>query len=97
MQVIGHLVNDGDVFPTYFADDAPVREMMFFIEEHTTEAFKGQFNFIPTAFVLPQADGGSLECAVIADIMDCMNPDAPVLHLVLEPIIADKSAGSVMS
>lgn len=89
MEVIGHIVKDMDAFHTYFADDAPDRELMFFIENHCQQVFKGRLTIIPQAFALPKVGGGTVEAGVLAEIMDITNEE-PVLHLVLEAVVTEE-------
>jgi hypothetical protein len=88
MKIIGHMVKDMDTFHMYFADDAPNRPLMFFIENHTVEVFTGRLDCVPQGFLVPLVDGTKAEAAVIADIMD-ITGEEPTLHVVLETIEID--------
>lgn len=89
MQVVGHLVKDQETFHAYFHEDAPARELMWFIENHCNEVFRGKISHIPTAFAMPKLGGGTVEAAVVMDIMDVTGED-PVLHLVLELVTVNE-------
>lgn len=86
MKIQAHLIDDAKVFQKYFGENSEESpEIMVYIESHTRVVFSGILSVIPSAFAFLDVNGRNVEVAVVADILDVSNPDAPILHLIVQP------------